>query len=102
MTRASEGKVNCLPSCGVDDCGEVGRVEAGTADQGAVDVGLPEQLGGVVRLDRAAVEDPHLIGGSAALAQRVADEGAYLLRLLGSCGAAGADRPDRLIGDHQL
>ena len=65
--------------------------------------GWPQQLGGVGRLDRAAVEDPHLVGGSAAvLAHGVADEGARLLRLLGGGGAAGADRPDRLVGDHHL
>ncbi len=50
-------------SCCLDDRGEVGRVEGRAADQGAVDVGLTEQLGGVVGLDRAAVEDAHLVGG---------------------------------------
>ena len=31
--------------------------------------------------------------------QRLADEGARLLRLRGGGGASGADRPDRLVGD---
>ena len=54
----------------LDDRGEVGRVEAGAADQRAVDVGLSQQLGGVAGLDRAAVEDAHRIGVAAALAQQ--------------------------------
>ena len=64
--------------------------------------GSAEQLGGVAGLDRAAVEDPHLVGGRAARAQHVADERARLLGLLGGRDAAGADRPDRLVGDHDL
>src|SRR5947199_8111226 len=38
---------------------ELRPVEAGPADQRAVDVGLGEDLPDVVRLDRAAVEQPH-------------------------------------------
>ena len=42
---------------GLDDRREVVGVEAGAADQGAVDVRLGHQLGRVAGLDRAAVED---------------------------------------------
>ena len=35
-------------------------LERGAADERAVDVGLGEELGRVVRLDRAAVEDRHV------------------------------------------
>ena len=42
---------------GLDDRHELGGGQAGAADQGAVDVGHGEQLGGIVGLDRAAVED---------------------------------------------
>ena len=38
------------------------RLQRGAADERAVDVGQREQLGGVVGLDRAAVEDPHALG----------------------------------------
>src|SRR5712691_3575798 len=38
------------------------RRERGPADQSAVDVGHGEQLGGVVRLDAAAVKDRHIRG----------------------------------------
>ena len=43
---------------GGDDRGEVGGIEAGAADEGAVDLAAAEQLGRVAGLDRAAVEDP--------------------------------------------
>ena len=46
------------PGRRLDDREEVARVEAGAADEGAVDVVLADQLGRVVGLDRAAVEDP--------------------------------------------
>ena len=39
-------------------------VEGGAADERAVDVGLGEQLGGVLRLDRAAVEDARRRGAT--------------------------------------
>ena len=50
MIRASEGTSGLIGSAGgLDDRGEVLGVEAGAADQGAVDVGQREQLGGVGR-----------------------------------------------------
>src|SRR4051812_29322692 len=52
---------------GGDDRGEIGGLEAGAADEGAVDVGHRQQFLGVVGLDRAAVEDAHRIGESAKL-----------------------------------
>ena len=47
------------------------RRRGGAADERAVDVGQREQLGGVVGLDAAAVEDPRALG---LLASAVADE----------------------------
>ena len=83
-----------------DDRQEVGGVEAGAADEEAVDVGQLDQLGGVVGLDRAAVEDADAGGGlGIALGEDGADEGDRLLRLLGRRRATRADRPDRLVGD---
>ena len=65
--------------------------------------GCAEQLGGVVGLHRAAVEDPHRLGRrGVAGGQQRAHEGERLLRLLGRRGAAGADRPDGLVGDDEL
>src|SRR5580765_2467828 len=87
-------------SCCLHYGSEVAGVEAGAADQRAVDVGLGHQLRRVVGLDRAAVEDADRVSRAPAYAKGVADEGAGLLRLLGRRGAAGADRPDRLVGDH--
>src|SRR3954453_9631666 len=103
MISASEGICGVIGSvCRVDDRCEVRGVKAGAADEGAVDVGQREQLGGVGGLDRAAVEDPDLVARGAAGAEDVADEGARVLGLLGGRGAAGADRPDRLVGDDDV
>src|SRR3954467_15009790 len=44
------------------DPGELRPVQAGAADQGAVDVRLGDDLPGRGRFDRAAVEDPHAAG----------------------------------------
>src|SRR5689334_10027489 len=62
MIKAREGTSGLIDLvCRVDYCGEVLGVEAGAADQGAVDVGQREQLGGIGGLDRAAVEDADLV-----------------------------------------
>ena len=62
--------------------------------------GRPSSSAALRGLDRAAVEDPQLVGRPTAPADDVADEGDRLLGLLGGRRAAGADRPDRLVGDH--
>ena len=49
---------------GAADRRERRRVERGAADERAVDGGLRHQLGGVLRLDRAAVEDAACRGGT--------------------------------------
>ena len=67
------------------------ELERRAADERTVDVRLREQLGRVVGLHRAAVEDGHV-------EQRL-DERVRLLRELGRRGLAGADRPHRLVGD---
>ena len=83
-----------------DDGGERVRVEARAAHQGAVDVGLPQQLGRRVGRDAAAVEDAQ--GGAVhGLAGDGAHQRARLLGDLRGGGAAGADRPDRLVGDRE-
>src|ERR1700736_3938628 len=70
--------------------------EAGAADERAVDFAMRQDLGGVLRVDRAAVEDPSP-GGDAGADRRV-----HLDDVGGRRGQPGADRPDRLIGNDQL
>src|SRR6185436_15320833 len=89
-------------SCCLDYRGEVSWVEAGAADQRSVDVGLGHQLRRIVGLHRAAVEDANRVSRAAAYSKGVADEGAGFLSLLWGRRTPGADRPDRLVGDHDL
>ena len=87
-----------------DDARELVDVEARAADEGAVDVRLAHERRDVRRLHRAAVEDarrrrphpPEQLGDERA--KRRAD----LLGLLGRRRLAGADRPDRLVGDDDV
>src|SRR6185295_13658489 len=68
----AEEKGRRVPSCrrrllsprpvGVRDAEEVGGLEAGAADQGAVDVVDRKQLARIGRFHRAAVEDAHAVG----------------------------------------
>ena len=61
------------------------------------------QFLGVRRLHRAAVEDAHRLPGRAvALDDPLADEFMGLRHVGGGRRQAGADGPDRLIGDHQI
>src|SRR5881296_661615 len=83
------------------DTGEGGGVKARPADQGAVDVGLRHERVDVLRLDAAAVEDAHPLrgGGRGETHQLPANGMVDFLRLPRGRGAAGADRPHRLVGD---
>src|SRR6185437_1152871 len=81
---------------------KVGRFQGSATDQPAVYIRLSEQLGRVVRLDAASVKDAgrtsdfSIRAGQLATQQRV-----HLLRLGRTRGTAGADRPNRLVGqDH--
>ena len=77
--------------------------EAGAADEGAVDVGDGEQARRIPGRARSAVEDADARPGVAeAFSQRPADGGVHLGGVVGGGGAAGADRPDRFVGDDQL
>ena len=70
----------------------------------AVDVGQREQLGRVLGLDRAAVEDAHALGRLRGRDRRRSAR----MNAHASCACsgvatlAGADRPDRLVGDRHL
>ena len=72
------------PARDLDDARERVGIEAGAADERAVDVGKGEQLLGVLGLQRAAVEDPdRLARGLVDLLHQRAHERHRLLRLLG-------------------
>src|SRR4051794_564517 len=73
--------------------GERFHVERGSADESPVDALLREQLLRVLGLDRAAVEHRH--------AEQLLDEAVRLPSLARAGGLVGADRPDRLVGDHE-
>ncbi len=88
----------------LDDFGEGLGVEAGSADEGAVDFRLVEQGDGVVGLDAASVEDADAVGYVAAQAagDLAADEQVGFGCHLGRGGLAGADGPDGLVGDDDI
>ena len=80
-----------------DDRGEGLRVERGAADEPAVAVGQREQLGGVVGLHRAAVEDPDV--AAACVLRAVGDQrAAEGERLLACSGVATLPVPIAQIG----
>jgi len=93
-----------LPIAHGGDAEEVVGLEAGTADQGTVNVSLGHQALDVIRLDTAAIEDAHGIGRrlTEQACQQAADEGVHLLRLGVAGGLSGTNRPDRLVGDDRL
>ena len=93
-----------LAGGGLDDLGEAAGIEAGAADQGAVDVGLVEEFFGVVRLDAAAVLDADFGrgGGIEYFGQSLADKSMGFLGLFGRGGAAGADGPDGFVSNDRV
>ena len=64
-----------LPLGSAQLCGnrpEIVGIEAGAADQRAVDLGQAENRGGVIRIDRSAIEDPGARGIAARIAACIA------------------------------
>ena len=53
----------CLRGLVLDDSGEGVGFEACAADECAVDLDFVEECGGILRLDAAAVENAHGVGG---------------------------------------
>ena len=82
--RSAPGARNLLIARGLDDLGEAARVEAGAADEGAVDVWLAHEFAGILRFHAAAVLNPDSLGCGLIghFAQNVANERVRFLRLL--------------------
>jgi len=82
---------------------EIGCFQAGASDQRTVDVGDPHQFGRIRGFYGATIENPDfgpLI--PEAVGQNTPDKPMNLLDILRSRCEPGADRPDRLIGHHQI
>src|SRR5664280_868208 len=103
-TRCSLLRPAVLTGSSVDDSPKSFHVKACPADQGAVDVLLPEQHGGVVGLDAATVEDPQAgRGGLPEQLPGAATQGGVCLLGLGRGGGLSRpDRPDRLVRERQV
>lgn len=88
---------------GVDDVDE-GRLQAGTANQETVNIGLGSELTAVLLADRATVNDANalLSVGGDSLAEPLADSGVDLLSLLSGGDLSSANSPDRLVGNDDL
>ena len=82
---------------------EIGRFQAGAADQRAIDVGDRHQFPRVRGFYRAAIEntDPGPLAVKSR-SEEFPDKLMNLLNIFGRRGQAGADRPNRLIGHHQI
>src|SRR4029079_18180362 len=89
-------------SRGFDDLGETARVETGTTDEGAVNVGLAHEFAGILRFYTAAVLNPYAVSGFVIshFAQGMPNERVRFLCLLGGCVPPCAARPNRFVRDH--
>src|SRR6185312_2030494 len=85
---------------GFSDAEEIGRLQAGAADERAVDIVHAQQFDRIGRLDRAAVENAYLRSlAPEFLRQSGADVRVRLGDIADRRRQAGAYRPYRLIGD---
>src|SRR4029450_12991464 len=77
-------------------------IKAGAADESTIHVGLHHDPGDVIRLDRAPVQDPHLVGDVTGEppAEPGSDGSTTLLGVFWHGYLARPDRPDRFVGDH--
>lgn len=80
------------------------RLQTGTANQETINIWLLAKLLAVLLADTATIQDAGLVGNGLAhvLGQPLADGGVDLLGLLSGGDLAGADGPDRLVGDDDL
>src|SRR5713101_7731510 len=87
----------------VHDTDKCVSLEARSADQSTIDIGLGHQAINVISLNATAVQDADSIGCGLVRhrCQRRTDSSMHFLGLIGSSRAPGTDRPHRFIGDHQ-
>src|SRR3954451_12965064 len=87
-----------------DDVEKRPDIQAGAAHEGSVYVGLAHKILGVFGFYAAPVDHVTGVGGLGAkpLSEATANVGMRLAGLGGGGGAAGADGPHRLVGDHEL
>jgi hypothetical protein len=81
-----------------------GRLQASTANEETVNIGLGSELAAVLLADGATVDDTDVVLslGADGLAEPLTDSGVNLLGLLGGSDLAGTDSPDRLVGNDDL
>src|SRR5690242_5999304 len=90
-------------SSGCDDRNEISGSQTCAADESAVNVVDGEDFGSVRRLHGAAVENANLVaGGPETFAQLLPDRSVHDGNVRHRWDHAGADRPDRLVGDGEF
>src|SRR3984893_1345127 len=82
-------------NAGPSDRPEILGVEAGSADEGAIDLGEAEKRRGVFRVDRTAVED------ACSEWDARTDLGVHRGDVVCGCGQSGSNRPHWFVGDYQ-
>src|SRR5574343_1535618 len=87
--------------CG-NDGQEVWRLECRPPDQAAIDVRLSQQLRGIGGIHAASVQDRNALCLRRSSLQLCAQHRMDLLGLFRRGGLARSNRPDRLIGHHDL
>src|SRR4029077_13371968 len=87
---------------GFNDLGEAARVQAGAADESAIDIGLAYQFACVLWFYASAILKTHALGRRVVshFAQDMANKSVRFLRLIWGRIASSPDGPDRLVRDH--
>src|SRR5437868_11409656 len=90
-------------TCPYDPCERV-SLQACSAHQSPVNIGLRHQRVNIIGGNTAAIKNPDVIAGGFAevIAQSLPDGGVYFLSLRGSGIASGTNGPNRLVGDNKV
>src|SRR3989441_9157326 len=101
-TLPHQANLRLGPAVRAHDGQELRGIETRSADECAINLRLHAELGCVRRRHAATVQNAGLHGSFSVFApQRLTDEPDDAVGLLPRCGAAGPNRPDRLIRDHE-
>src|SRR2546425_3165013 len=101
-TLPHQADLHLGPAVRAHDRQELRGIETRSADEGAINLRLLAELRCIRRRHAATVKDAGLRGSfSVFAAKRLTDEPDDAVGLLPRCGAAGPNRPDRLIRDHE-